>query len=449
MLLQISPRCLARATAISAAAFALLAGLGCSEGTTTVPTDAGAQPTGGSAGAGGAAPWTPGALAGTSAVLPTYSAVPALPLRVEGRHLTDSAGHAVVLRGVNQHGFLDVPDGAWDAPGEALYAGMGQWRPEVIQGTLDQYRELGFNVVRFHTIVEWWKDDPQRYSDPYRDVTYPKPYRDLMADVVGWAGERGLYVIFDFFALQNVDGVQSGQESLPWPPWGRYPEVVADRAEFVAIWETVAAGLGPYPNVLFELYNEPHGDAAAEAEWFEFVAEVLPVLRAHTDNPVIVQWDYMCWVNLDYPPPQYDASTLQWIADHPLDDPNLVYSTHLYRNSGVGGPGMPHRTEGGLENLWEHADIEQGLTYAELPRAVGEWNHPLVVTELGAYLSNGGEDREHEVDWLSNTLDVLNSWNIGYVGWAWRSDEQLDHGMLHQGEPNDAGRVFLAALPDG
>ena len=429
------------------AACGLVFMVACSEGTTTLSGDAGDGASGGSSGSGGAGDWTPGVVAGASAVLPTWAAVPALPLHVDGRHLHDSSGEIVVLRGVNQHGFLDVPDGSWDAPDEELYAGMGQWRPEVIQGTLDEYYELGFNVVRFHTIVEWWKNNPQAYSDPYRDVTYPKPYRDLMADVVGWAGERGIYVIFDFFALKNIDGVQSGQESLPWAPWGRYPDVVSDRDEFIAIWESVADVLGAYPNVLFELYNEPHGDSAAETEWFEFVAEVLPVVRAHTDNPVVVQWDYMCWVNLDYPPPQYEASTLEWIRQHPLDDPNLVYGTHLYRNSGAGGPGMPHRTEGGLENLWERTDIEQGLNYAEFPRAVGEWNQPLVVTELGAYLSNGGEDREHEVAWLGNTLSVLNSWNIGTVGWAWRSDEQLDHGMLHQGEPNDAGETFLAALP--
>ncbi len=227
------------------------------------------------------------------------------------QHLLDDAGRVVVLRSVNQHGFLDVPDGAWNAPGEALYSGMGQWRPEVIQATFDAYRQHGFNVVRFHTVVDWWKTNPRTYRDQYRDVTYPKPYRELMEDTIAWAGERGLYVIFDFFALRNENGVQSGQESLPWAPWGSDPEVVANRGEFVEIWSSVATALGNHPNVLFELYNEPHGDAEAEAEWFTFVKEVLPAIRAHSDNPVLVQRDYMCWVNLDYPPPEHSASTLE------------------------------------------------------------------------------------------------------------------------------------------
>ena len=425
-----------------------LSAFACSEGTTTMAEDAGVQPSGGSAGAGGEQGWAPGVVAGTSGILPTYAAVPALPLQVDGRHLRDSAGHTVVLRGVNQHGFLDVPDGAWDAPGEELYAGMGQWRPEVVQATLDDYRAFGFNVVRFHTIVEWWKNDPQTYSDPYRDVTYPKPYRELMADVVGWAAERGLYVIFDFFALRNVDGVQSGQESLPWPPWGRDAEVVADRAEFIAVWETVAEELGAQPNVLFELYNEPHGDAETEAEWFRFVDEVVPVVRARSDNLVIVQWDYMCWVNLDYPPPQYEASTLGWIERHSPSGEGLVFGTHFYRNSGGGGSGSVHRTEGGLVNLWERADIEAGLEAALFREALDDWDVPLLVTEIGAYLSGDDQDQSQEVQWLDNALSVLNEWNVGYVGWAWRSDEQLDHGMLHDGEPNAAGEAFLASLPE-
>ncbi|HEY5038238.1 MAG TPA: cellulase family glycosylhydrolase, partial [bacterium] len=215
----------------------------------------------------------------------------------------------MILRGVNHHGFLDVPDGAWDAPNAALYSGMGTWNSDLVKGTLDEYRRLGFNVVRFHTIVDWWKTNPQTYKDPYRDVTYPETYRHMVEDTVQWAGERGLYVIFDFYAMRNVVGRQSGQESLPWPPWGRFSQVVGSRAEFETIWDSVASVLGRYPNVLFELYNEPHGDSAAQEEWFKFVGEVLPIMRAHTKNPVIVQWDYMCWVNLDYPPPQYSAST--------------------------------------------------------------------------------------------------------------------------------------------
>jgi hypothetical protein len=95
-----------------------------------------------------------------------FASAPALP--VDGAQLKDPAGNTIVLHGVNHHGFVDVPDGAWDAPGKPLYSGMGHWDPAVVKGTLDDYRKHGFNVVRFHTIVDWWKKNPQSYKDPWQ-----------------------------------------------------------------------------------------------------------------------------------------------------------------------------------------------------------------------------------------------------------------------------------------
>ncbi len=368
------------------------------------------------------------------------------PLHVEGPFLKDPSGHTVILRGVNHHGFLDVPDGAWDPSGAPLYSGMGHWNPEVVQQTLQGYHQLGFNVLRFHTVVDWWRTNPQTYEDQYRKVTYSETYRKMIRDTVKWAGERGLYVIFDFYALKNTAGRQSGQESLPWSPWSRFPGLVKDRQEFEKIWVSVFQELGNFPNVLFELYNEPHGDAKAKEEWFKFVTEVLPKMRLVTKNPVIVQWDYMCWVNLDYPPPGHPASTLDWIERHPLKDSNLVYGTHLYRNSGNGGPGTAHRSGPPLVNLWQRDDMEKALKMALAPWLSGERPKPLLVTEIGAFLSKGGEDKEDELAFLKNTLGLLNQWNIGYVGWGWASDAQIDHGMLHDGKPNEAGKTFLDSL---
>ena len=380
--------------------------------------------------------------------LPTAGLTQVLPLHVDGSLIKDSNGKIIALRGVNHHGFLDVPDGAWDAPGQPLYSGMGQWNPEAVKKTLEDFHRVGFNVVRFHTIVDWWKTNPIAYQDGYRKVVYQEPYRQMVADTVKWAGEKGLYVIFDFFALKNLNGRQSGQESLPWATWGKFPDVVKNRAEFVSLWDSVTSTLGKYPNVLFELYNEPHGDAATEAEWFKFVDEVLPVIRAHTPNPVIVQWDYNCWVNLDYPPPGHPASTLDWIEKHPLKDDNLVYGAHLYHNSGGGAPGLAHRGTSKVKNLWERRDIEKALQFAMFPKVIEEQHKPILITEIGAYLTNGGKDSDHEVEWLRNTLSILNGFGVGYVAWAWQSDQQLGHGMLHEGKPNQAGRVLLDSLKD-
>src|ERR1019366_7512073 len=118
----------------------------------------------------------------------------------------------------------------------------------------------------------------------------------------------------------------------------------------------------------------------------------------------IVQWGYNCWVNLDYPPPGHPASTLDWIEKHPLKDDNLVYGAHLYHNSGGGAPGLAHRGTSKVKNLWERRDIEKALQFAMFPKVIEEQHKPILITEIGAYLTNGGKDSDHEVEWLRNTL---------------------------------------------
>lgn len=362
-------------------------------------------------------------------------------LHVEGKFLKDALGNPVVLRGVNYHRFVDVPDGGWDAPGAPLYSGMGKWDPEVVRETLEGYRRYGFNAVRFHTVVDWWKKNPSTYRDPYREVKYPLSYRDMMEETVRMAGEAGLYVIFDFFAMKNLDGRQSGQESIPWGVWNRHPDVVRDRADFVEVWRSVAARLGRHPNVLFELYNEPNGDEKVREEWFRFVREVLPVIRERSPNPVVVQWDSMAWVNLDFPPPMHRASTLSWMAEDPLDDPNVIYGTHLYRNSGGGGGGSVHRGDSPPVRCHKREDLARGLQLMGFDTL----EKPLIVTEIGAFLKNGGEDRNLEIQWLKDMLSLLNERGIGYLGWGWASQDQIDHGMLKDGRPNEAGEALIEA----
>jgi hypothetical protein len=169
-------------------------------------------------------------------------------------------------------------------------------------------------------------------------------------------------------------------------------------------------------------------------------------IRAGTPNPIIVQWDYMCWVNLDFPPPRHPASTLDWVERHPLQGTNLIFGTHLYRNAGGGGAGSVHRSKAGRTNLWELADVRQGLELARLPHVVQRLNKPVLVTEIGVYMKGPPDDLSRELAWFDNTLRALDGWNIGYLDWAWRSDQQLEHGALHDGRPNRAGQRFLDAL---
>jgi hypothetical protein len=108
---------------------------------------------------------------------------------------------------------------------------------------------------------------------------------------------------------------------------------------------------------------------------------------------------------------------------------------------------MAHRARNGRVSLWEAADLRTALDLALFPSPARPLPRPLLVTEIGAYVKNPGADLAHELPWSKNILAILHAMRVGYVGWAWASDEQLEHGMLHQGAPNKAGKVFLESLP--
>ncbi len=381
---------------------------------------------------------------GTPDVLPVTAHGFPSPLHTEGRHLKDASGKVVILRGVNKPGFVDVPDGWWNLPGGSLYSGLGIWNPDAVKANLDEIKRWGCNVIRLHTCIEWWKENPDTFADQWRNVTYPKSFREMYKDVIRWAGQRGLYVIVDFYNMKRT----SGQESLPWPPHSEHRDVIGSREEFLRLWETVARELGPFPHVLFELYNEPHGDQEARAEWFAFTQQAIDRIRAITDNVVVVQWDYGCWVNLAYPPPGHPAATLDWIETHPLRGSNILYSTHLYRDSGGGGS---FATKGQVEQVkcWERGDLLRALRLVGVERVVAELDKPLIVGEVGAHMRKEGEELERELAWFGNILEILDEWEVGYVAWSWHPEEHLVHGMIEDGDffagPNAAGRVFMEA----
>ena len=161
-------------------------------------------------------------------------------LHVEGRHLKDAEGRVIILRGVNKPGFEDCPDGWWNSPGGSLYSGIGVWRPQAIEANLDEVRRWGCNAIRFHTCIQWWKENPTTFRDRWRNVTYEKSFREMFKQVVRLAGERGLYVIVD---LYSTAAGAAEQEPLPWPPYAKKPGSIGSEQEFLELWTTIAREL--------------------------------------------------------------------------------------------------------------------------------------------------------------------------------------------------------------
>ncbi|MBC8076761.1 MAG: cellulase family glycosylhydrolase, partial [Chloroflexales bacterium] len=136
-----------------------------------------------------------------------------LPLLVSGAWLRDSAGRALLLRGVNSGGSSKLPatpDGATHLP-ESLDASrpvsfIGRPFPlDEAHEHLGRLRHWGFNVLRLLTTWE-----AIEHAGPGR---YDEAYLDWFAELVQLAGTYGFYVFVD--PHQDAWGRWSGGDGAP------------------------------------------------------------------------------------------------------------------------------------------------------------------------------------------------------------------------------------------
>lgn len=355
------------------------------------------------------------------------------PLHVEGRYIKDVFNNTIVLRGVNQEGFLDDPDAWWNPEGGGYTSGLRIWNPDAVKYNLDCMKSWGCNVLRLHTNIQWWLENTNNY-------------RQHIKDVIAWSGERGIYVIFEPFAITG-----GTQHPMPFPPYipAEQEAIIPSEQAFIDYWVSVVNELKDLPNVLFELYNEPHAmtDEAADRDvWFNMVQRLINAIRAAgADHIIIVQWAYGIWCNLAYPPPN-PSKTMDWVEAYPLNDPlaNIVYSFHNYR------PDF-HRSVPERYNLWEYDEIKQALQYCLVDYVINNMTKPVLCGEIGANMWESGEGLTQELAYFNNSLTIYNEWNISYLAWVWTIPAHMKHGLLQNGypwlpPPNEAGEILIASL---
>jgi len=357
------------------------------------------------------------------------------PLHVEGRYIKDGFNNTVTLTGVNQEGFLDSPDGWWNPEGGGYTSGFDIWNPEAVKYNLDSMKSWGCNVLRLHTSIRWWIEDNSSY-------------RQHIKDTIMWAGKRGMYVIFEPFC---VDG--GTQYECPWPPY--IPESqqawIPNRQAFIDYWVSVANELKDLPNVLFEIYNEPHGNATVRDDFFNVTQQCLDAIRATgAKHIIVVQWDYGIWCNLDYPPPSNPASTMDWVEQYPLNDPigNIVYSSHNYRSDFHRSVSDPVR------NSYKYDDIKLALEYCLVDYVLNNLSKPVLCGEIGANMWWTDEELEYELAYFNNSLTIYNEWGISYIVWVWTIPAHMRHGLLQNGypwlpPPGRNGEILINKIAEG
>ena len=255
-------------------------------------------------------------------------------LSVKNGQLVDKSGKGYQLRGMSTHGLT--------------------WFPEFVNESA--FRTLrddwNTNVVRLAMYVDEWGNGQCYMGNKSGSL-------ELLEKGVDICIKLDMYVIIDWHVLNPGD-----------------PSKYTNEAK--SFFETVSKRYAKYPNVIYEICNEPNGGASWSGNIKPYAEKIIPVIRKNAPNSVII------------------VGTPTWSQeiDKPLSDPlnykNVMYAFHFYA-----------ATHAGLRSNVENC-VAQGL--------------PGFVSEFGTCDASGGgaNDFNETQKWLS----YFDKQGISYCNWS-------------------------------
>ena len=160
--------------------------------------------------------------------------------------------------------------------------------------------------------------------------------------------------------------------------------------------------------LFFELVNEPHYD---NPTWNVFAPQLVTAIRQYAPHHTII-----------VPPAWWDLpENLKDLT--PIDDPNIVYTMHVYRPNSLTqqGAGGGHHPEvrfpqpiGSTDNgEWTQERLD---TYLRVPVDwAAKYNVPLIMNEFG---TTNIADRGSRLAWVKFMLDEADKYKYGWAWWA-------------------------------
>lgn len=255
-------------------------------------------------------------------------------LSVKNGQLVDKNGKGYQLRGMSTHGLTWFPEFVNESAFKTL---RDDWNT---------------NVVRLAMYVDEWGNGQCYMGNKSGSL-------ELLEKGVDICIKLDMYVIIDWHVLNPGD-----------------PSKYTDEAK--SFFETVSKRYAKYPNVIYEICNEPNGGASWSGNIKPYAEKIIPVIRKNAPNSVII------------------VGTPTWSQeiDKPLSDPlsykNVMYAFHFYA-----------ATHAGLRSNVENC-VAQGL--------------PVFVSEFGTCDASGGgaNDFNETEKWLS----YFDKQGISYCNWS-------------------------------
>lgn len=224
-------------------------------------------------------------------------------LQVDGKWVKDEAGNRVTLRGISFCGFNNawgekaLPD--FQQKIAKVTNGNNGWYPNLLRLPIKDYHLENFNLEEI--------------------------YQTLQAGVDECVKQK-VYCIIDWHAVD-------GEEGADW----RSPEMNRQTREF---WNYMAPRFKDYPNVIFELYNEPGYPKLVSKYnwkiWRDVAQEWVDLIREQAPRNIILIGSPL-W-----------AQITRYAPDYPFEGSNLAYVNHTYKGMEESWP-----REVGMEYDWE------------------------------------------------------------------------------------------------
>lgn len=254
-------------------------------------------------------------------------------LHVEGTSLCDESGKLIQLRGISTHGL--------------------SWYPEYVNE--ECFRQLkeewNINVVR---LAMYTAENGGYCTDGNKESL-----KQLVKDGVEYATENDLYVIVDWHILSDGN-----------------PNTYKEEAK--SFFDEMSRLYKDYPNVIFEICNEPNG-GTSWSDIKSYAEEIIGVIRENgAENVVIVGT------------PNWSQYVDQAAADPITSYDNIMYALHYYAAT--------HKE-----------DLRQKMVdayHAGLPVFVSEYG---ICDASGS----GGIDEAQANAWV----EEMNKYGISYVAW--------------------------------
>jgi hypothetical protein len=358
----------------------------------------------------------------------TGTANSALSIRVQGDHFIDANGVPLQLRGVNlgSLGFVAVqgwdPADPWGGNAPDFNA-IKTWKSNVVRLPLNEASWLGYTCV----------DVTGASRDPDPGHNYQATVKKAVSD----ATSAGLYVVIDLHWSAPKNFCPLAQNPM------------ADMDNSLNFWTSVAQTFKDYPNVMFELFNEPYffWMATGETDWSVLLnggtmtayvtgnshtytaqytwtsagmQQMLNAVRGTGATNVVL----VAGVN-------WAQDLTEWVAHKPTDANKQIAAVwHAYPNSGtVGDPQAAVPKFGAVAYTWTQAVITAG--------------YPVFITEFGDHNAPGTMG----APFVSNLLPWADEHGASYTGWTWNPWQEPDNVLIkdESGTPTDGYGVYTKA----